>query len=118
MRTGARRAAGSALVVALAVLFAAGCSGGKKKEATPRVVDAAEVSRGSIAREVMFTGNIVAKDYAEVFSRAHGRVSKKLLKEGDPVKKGEAILTIDRDEVGYSFKPLFWIHPSTVSWER
>ena len=93
------------LMVILALAVSA-CGGDKKAAPLPTEVGSAKVERGGIAQEVLFTGNITAKDFVEVFPRGHGRVSKKLLKEGDPVKKGEAILLIDRDEVGFSFKPL------------
>lgn len=80
---------------------------GKAKAPQPlQEIETAKVMKGTIERRVMFTGNIVAKDAVNVFSRAQGRISKKLLKEGDPVKKGQGILTIDRDEIGYTFKPL------------
>ena len=82
------------------------CGGKAKAPPPPKEISAAKVYKGTLERTVLFTGNIVAKDAVNVFSRAQGRISKKLLKEGDPVKKGQGILVIDRDEIGYTFKPL------------
>ena len=96
----------TAIAVLVGVALAlAGC-GERKAPPAPTEVGTARVARGTIVQEVLFTGNVVAKDYAEVFPRGSGRVAEKLLKEGDPVKRGQAILTIDRDEVGFSFRPL------------
>ena len=103
------RTAGAAralIAMAAACALAAGCGGGKKAAPALDEVEAAKAARGSIGRSVLFTGNILAKDAVDVYPRANGKVTKKLLKEGDPVKRGQAILLIDRDEVGYSFKPL------------
>ncbi len=100
------KAQSSTIAVILILLLIASCGGGEKKQAPAQKIEATKVTKGTIERPVLFTGNIVAKDAANVFSRANGRVSKKLLKEGDPVKKGEGILVVDRDEIGYSFKPM------------
>jgi len=95
------------LVTFFLVLAIMASCGGKAKGPSPQQeIETAKVVRGTIERTVLFTGNIVAKDAVNVFSRAQGRISKKLLKEGDPVKKGQGILVIDRDEIGYTFKPL------------
>lgn len=92
--------------VLMAFAMAAACHGKGKAPAPAQEVTAAALARGAIERTVLFTGTIVAEDAVEVFPRASGRVSKKLLNEGDPVKAGQAILQIDRDEVGLRFKPL------------
>lgn len=92
-------------IILPAMIFCLSC--GKKKEAVkPQEIEAAKVVKGTIEQKVLFTGNIVANDAVSVYPRGNGRISQKLLKEGDPVKKGQGILVIDRDEVGYKFKPL------------
>jgi multidrug efflux pump subunit AcrA (membrane-fusion protein) len=92
---------------AIALIFAlAACGGGKNAARHLQEVETVKAARGNIASKVLFTGNIVAEDAVDVYSRADGKVSKKLLKEGDPVKKGDGILLIDRDDIGYKFKPL------------
>ena len=96
----------TAIAVLVAVALAFPACGSKKAPPLPQEVGSATVTKGTISQTVLFTGDVAAKDYAEVFPRGSGRVAQKLLKEGDPVKKGQAILMIDRDEVGFSFKPL------------
>ena len=87
------------------------CGGKAKAPPPPKEISAAKVYKGTLERTVLFTGNIEAQDFVNVFSRANGKVVKKLLKEGDPVKKGQAILAIERDEIGYTFKPLILDSP-------
>lgn len=95
----------SVLFCALAMVAMA-CGGSHKAVPVLKEVSAVTAAKGTIEREVLFTGNIVAQSAYEVFPRATGKISKKLLREGDAVKKGQAILTIDRDEIGYKFRPL------------
>lgn len=89
----------------LFVLAAAACGGAKAPQG-PREISAAKLERGTIERRVLFTGNIVAQDAFDIYPRAAGKVSQKLLKEGDEVKRNQPILLVERDEVGYTFKPL------------
>ncbi len=95
-----------AICVLLAICTAVSCGGGKKPAPAPREVTAETVTKGPIERKIMFTGNIVAQDAFEVYPRATGKVSKKLLKEGDPVKRNQPILLVERDEVGYNFRQM------------
>jgi len=59
----------------------------------------------TISQTVMATGSVEAEDFADIYPRAPGKVIKKLLKEGDPVKKDQPIMLTLQDEVGYTFKP-------------
>lgn len=93
------------LIIILCAALLVTC-GGKKGKVALQEVEVAKVELGAIKRTVLFTGNIDAQDAVQVFPRADGKVSKKLLKEGDYVKKGQAILVVDRDEIGYKFKPM------------
>lgn len=74
-------------------------------------VEVAKVERGTIELKVLFTGNVEAKDAIQIFPRASGKISKKLLAEGDSVNRDQAIMLIDRDEVGYTFKPMPVVSP-------
>ncbi|MFA4875086.1 MAG: efflux RND transporter periplasmic adaptor subunit [bacterium] len=94
------------ICIMLAILMTASCGGRAKAPPKVREVAAAPVVRGTIERRVMFTGNIVAQDAFDIYPRAAGKISKKLLKEGDPVKRNQPILLVERDEVGYSFKQM------------
>jgi len=92
------------VVPAITLLFAISC-GHKKEEALKKTVATAKVERKNISKEVMLTGSIEAKDHAQIFPRGPGKVVKRLLKDGDPVKKNQPILLTMRDEVGFTFKP-------------
>lgn len=87
------------------------CSSKKGGEVVIKEVETAAVVKGAIENKVLFTGNIEAQDAVDVFPRASGKVSKKLLKEGDPVKRNQTILLVDRDEVGYTFKAMPVVSP-------
>jgi multidrug efflux pump subunit AcrA (membrane-fusion protein) len=97
------------LILSLATIIS--CGGRAKAPPPPKEINAAKIYKGTLERTVLFTGNIEAQDFVNVFSRANGKVVKKLLKEGDPVKKGQGILAIERDEIGYTFKPLILDSP-------
>lgn len=100
------RAALGALIITMMALAGGACGGRAKAPPVSQEVGAATVERGAITRDVLFTGNIVARDAFDIYPRASGKVSRKVLKEGDPVKRGEPILLVERDEVGYTFRPL------------
>lgn len=93
------------IVVALIALFAAAC-GEKKTTTEAPSISTAKASMGTIEKTVMFSGSIDAADAVDVFPKATGKISGKILKEGDAVKKGDTIMLIDRDEIGLKFKPL------------
>lgn len=99
-------------IIILAFLFAISCGGRGGSVSQPREVEVVQVTKGIIEQRVLFTGNIVAEAAFDVFPRATGKVSKKLLKEGDTVKRGKAILLVDRDEVGYTFRPMPVVSPA------
>src|SRR3990172_4699153 len=52
-----------------------------------------------------FVGDIAGEDEAAVYSKVPGKLLEKKVHEGDTVKKGDTIVTINRDEVGYTFEP-------------
>lgn len=93
-------------LIAMLIFFLPACGGGQKEKSSGQPVTTARAVKESIERKVTFTGNIEAQDAVEIFPRATGKVAQKLLKEGDAVKKGQFILLVDRDEIGYRFKPM------------
>jgi len=97
--------AAMALLAAASTAFPA-CGREEAMRKPPREVSVARAERGTIANEVLFTGNIVADEAVEVYPRASGRVARKVLKEGDPVRRGQAILEVDRDEIGLRFRTM------------
>lgn len=74
----------------------------KGKEAIP--VRAMRVVRKDINTVLEYVGDIKAKDEAVIYPRVGGKVLEKVKEEGSPIKKGEVILYIDRDEVGFKFE--------------
>ncbi|MBI4350587.1 MAG: efflux RND transporter periplasmic adaptor subunit [Elusimicrobia bacterium] len=54
---------------------------------------------------ILLTGSVKAMDEATLFPRISGKLLKNLLREGDPVKKDEAVALIERDEVGTVYEP-------------
>lgn len=54
---------------------------------------------------ILLTGSVKALDEATLYPRISGKLLKNLLKEGDPVKKDEAVALIERDEVGTVYEP-------------
>ncbi len=54
---------------------------------------------------ILLTGSVKAMDEATLYPRISGKLMKNLLKEGDPVKKDEAVALIERDEVGTVYEP-------------
>lgn len=53
-----------------------------------------------------YVGTLKAKDEAEVYPKTGGKLTQYLLNEGDPVRKGEVIALIERDETGLKYEPL------------
>ena len=92
-------------VVILALL--AGCSG--KAEEAPALesfpVKVETASRRDLEQTLSLVGSLKAMDEATLFSRVPGKLIKNLLEEGAPVRKGQAVALVERDEVGVRFEP-------------
>lgn len=54
---------------------------------------------------ILLTGSVRALDEATLYPRAAGKLLRNLLKEGDPVKRDEAVALVERDEVGVVYEP-------------
>jgi len=82
---------------------------GKKKDVAARLdtfpVKTAPVQIRSLEETIILVGSIKAKDEAILFSRVPGKLKENLLKEGEPVRKGQAVSLVERDEVGVKFEP-------------
>ncbi len=76
----------------------------KKSQEATIPVSVIEVKRETILDTVSFVGDIRAFDEAKVFARAGGKVKEKLKQEGDFVKKGDILMYIDRDEIGFEYE--------------
>jgi len=97
------------LTLAAAVL-AAGC---KNKQA--EALNSLEKDRFLVKTEkaqvrnleeyILITGSVKALDEATLYPRISGKLLRNLLKEGDPIKKDEAVALVERDEVGTVYEP-------------
>ncbi|MFA6003636.1 MAG: hypothetical protein WC881_06170, partial [Elusimicrobiota bacterium] len=93
-------------LIALALAPAA-CS--KKKDKESRLdtfpVKVAVVQAQDLEETIVLVGSVKARDEAILFSRVPGKLKENLLKEGDPVRRGQAVSLVERDEVGVRFEP-------------
>lgn len=96
------------LLLAVTMLFAAGCSSQqqepvaqaatqKQEVETGTPVEVATVETGNIALIYHYAGNLQSKDEVSLMPGASGRVEAVLVEVGDEVKTGDALLTIERD---------------------
>ncbi|MFA5139797.1 MAG: efflux RND transporter periplasmic adaptor subunit [Elusimicrobiota bacterium] len=95
------------LTILAAVLLLAGCSRNASDapalDTFPVRLEAA--SRRDLEQTLSLVGSLKAKDEATLFSRVPGKLLKNVVDEGDPIKKGEAVALVERDEVGVRFEP-------------
>lgn len=69
------------------------------------LVKTEKVQVRNLEEYILLTGSVKAMDEATLYPRISGKLLKNLLKEGDPVKKDEAVALIERDEVGTVYEP-------------
>jgi len=74
----------------------------KEKEVIP--VKVIKVKCMDIYESLEYVGSIKAEDEAMVYPKVSGKVIQKVKEENSSIEKGEAILYIDRDEVGLKFE--------------
>ena len=89
-------------------LLSAGCGASNveksaaAKEAVPvRVI---KVERKALQNILDYVGNVKAQEEAFVYPKVSGKIIEKLKEEGSRVSKGETLVYIDRDEVGFQFE--------------
>jgi len=85
----------------------AGCgrADNKSKEKDSNIpVKVMEIRPRDIARALEYIGTIKGRDEATVYPKVSGKIIEKPMTEGEPIKKGDAIVYIDRDEVGLKFE--------------
>ncbi len=93
-----RKKAAAGAAVLLAVLFL--CSriaGGGKDGAVPVSVHLLE--KGDVTSVLSLSGPVSGTDSADVVSNLHAEVLEILVKEGDPVKKGQVLARLDSTDV-------------------
>jgi membrane fusion protein, multidrug efflux system len=80
----------------------------KKKEAAELEkfpVRVEKATKRDLEETVTLVGTIKAKDEATLFSRVPGKLLQNQVKEGDPIRKGDSVALVERDEVGVKFEP-------------
>ncbi|MBI4982373.1 MAG: efflux RND transporter periplasmic adaptor subunit [Candidatus Omnitrophica bacterium] len=94
------------ILIFLVFFILSGCQPKKEtiaeKEAIP--VKTIRVEFQTIKDTIDYAGDIKARDEAKVYPKVSGKIIKKVLDEGSSVKKGDVIVYIDRDEVGFKFE--------------
>src|SRR3989338_1165337 len=91
----------------LKIIFLVGCA--KEQEAPTKQdevvpVRVAKVELRDIQESLDYIGNIKAQNEAVVYPKVSGKIIEKLKEDGNEVKKGDVIMYIDRDEVGFKFE--------------
>jgi len=82
-------------IVAIVILAVAATHGAAKIDPSKL----GKVERGDLAKSVVATGKIEAITKVEVKSKASGIVKKLLVDYGDPVKKGQVLAELDKEEI-------------------
>ncbi len=97
----------AAVAVLTAALTLAAC--GRKTEEAAKLdafpVRVAAVERHDVEDALSVVGSLKARDEATLYSRVAGKLVENLVKEGDPVKKDQAVATVQKDEVGVKYEP-------------
>lgn len=90
----------------LAVFILSGCTAKKPEtkieDSLP--VKVIKVELESLYETLEYVGNIRAYDEALIYPKASGKVMEKIKEEGAKVNKGDAVVYLDRDEVGLKFE--------------
>lgn len=97
-------------ILTVAAALASGCRNKEveafnKLEKDRFLVKTEKVQVRNLEEYILLTGSVKAMDEATLYPRISGKLLKNLLKEGDPVKKDEAVALIERDEVGTVYEP-------------
>ncbi len=87
---------GSVCAILLIVILAMAASRGGAKIDPEKL---AKVERGDLAKSVVATGKIEPITKVEVKSKASGIVKKLLVDYGEPVKKGQILAELDKEEI-------------------
>lgn len=67
-------------------------------------VESTEVKRGDVVEELILSGSIDADEYAQLKFPASGKIAWVSAKEGDTVKKGQALMKLDTTTLNTTFQ--------------
>ncbi len=101
-----------------AAALAAGCGNKEAKalnelEKDRFLVKTEKAAVRDLQEYILLTGSVKALDEATLYPRIAGKLLRNVLKEGDPVRKDEAVALVERDEPGVVYEPA--PVPSTLS---
>src|SRR3989338_934471 len=93
-------------IAALFLILIFGCGRKADKGNGPEVipVKASRARLEALSEALEYIGDIKAKDEAVIYPRVSGKVIEKVKEDNSPIKKGEEIVYLDRDEVGLKFE--------------
>jgi len=94
-------------------LILGGCAKKEKVSLRKIPVEVAKVEFKEVKDILKFTGTVEGKEQVQIFPKAGGKLIKYLVKEGDFVKKEDAIALIDRDITGFKYEPHKVLSPLT-----
>ncbi|RJP29497.1 MAG: efflux RND transporter periplasmic adaptor subunit [Candidatus Omnitrophota bacterium] len=96
----------SIFVLFICLQFITGCRSKPKQEKINGIIPVKinKIELKSVNESIDYVGDIKARDEALIYPKVSGKIAEKKIAEGSNVKKGEAIVYIDRDEVGLKFQ--------------
>ncbi len=68
-------------------------------------VETTQPSRQEIVETIHASANIQADSEVTIYSKVNGKIAQNLVKMGSTVQPGQVVAVVNRDEVGYDFKP-------------
>jgi membrane fusion protein, multidrug efflux system len=68
-------------------------------------VETAAPSRIEIEEKIHASANIQAAAEVTLFSKVNGKIARNMVEMSSPVQPGQTVAIVNRDEVGYDFKP-------------
>ncbi|MCX7994355.1 MAG: efflux RND transporter periplasmic adaptor subunit [candidate division WOR-3 bacterium] len=80
-------------------------------EKTPISVEVVRVTRDDVKKTCSIVGMIIADKTIQVFPEAVGRVTKIFVREGNYVHKGDKIISLKNETVGFEFEEAFVTAP-------
>ncbi|MEO0128263.1 MAG: efflux RND transporter periplasmic adaptor subunit [candidate division WOR-3 bacterium] len=84
---------------------------GAKMERVPPSVEVVRVTKSDVKKTCTIIGTLGADKTVQVFPEAMGRVTKLFVKEGSYVQKGEKIIGVRNETVGFDFEEAFVTAP-------
>lgn len=88
-----------AMILVTSLLVACSTEAPKKCTAPPVKVEVASVDIGDIEKHLILSGNLTFTADARISARVHGQVSSLLVRDGQFVKAGAILLTLDDTEI-------------------